>query len=79
MTTMPLRIQIAVFDGFDEIDVFGIIVPGGGWLNRAEAGGWGEVERGALPARLAELAPTLPWLASVCSGGMIVASAGSHG
>ena len=118
MTIMPLRIQIAVFDGFDEIDVFapyemlsgpdvtvelatvgeprtlrsmrgvaiaadsrlescdGIIVPGGGWGNRAEAGAWAEVQRGDLTARLAELAPTLPWLASVCSGGMIVASAG---
>lgn len=115
---MVLRIQIAVFDGFDEIDVFGpfemlsvpgiavelaavdgprsvrsmrgigvtadhalepcdgIVVPGGGWGNRAEAGAWGEVQRRALPARLTELAPTLPWLASVRSGGMILASAG---
>ena len=115
---MVIRIQIAVFDGFDEIDVFGpyemlsmpgisvelatvdgprsvhsmrgigvtadhtlescdgIIVPGGGWGNRAEAGAWGEVSRGTLPLRLTELAPTLPWLASVCSGGMILASAG---
>jgi transcriptional regulator GlxA family with amidase domain len=115
---VALRIRIAVFDGFDEIDVFGpyemlsvpgvevqlatvdrprtvlsmrglpvgadstlepcdgIIVPGGGWGNRAEQGAWGEVTRGELPARLTELAPALPWLASVCSGGMILASAG---
>lgn len=115
---MTLQLQIAVFDGFDEIDVFGpyemlsvpgievelatsepvasirsmrgiviepqatldtcdgIIVPGGGWGNHAEAGAWGEVQRGQLPARLNELAPGLPWLASVCSGGMILASAG---
>ena len=115
---MTLTLQIAVFDGFDEIDVFapyemlsgpdvtvklasvtgpctlrsmrgiaveagsklstcdGIIVPGGGWGNRAEAGAWGEVQRGDLPARLTELSPSLPWLASVCSGGMILASAG---
>lgn len=113
-----LRLQIALFEGFDEIDVFGpyeilstpginlelatvdeprmvrsmrgvsvsadsvletcdgIIVPGGGWGNHAKHGAWGEVARGQLPARLAELAPTLPWLASVCSGGMILASAG---
>ncbi|HEY9291890.1 MAG TPA: DJ-1/PfpI family protein, partial [Microlunatus sp.] len=79
---MPLTIQIAIFDGFDEIDVFGpfeilssagfcvnlaslagsgmvtsmrgisvavghrlapcdgVIVPGGGWLNRAASGAW---------------------------------------
>ncbi|HEY0238833.1 MAG TPA: DJ-1/PfpI family protein [Friedmanniella sp.] len=115
---MPLHLQIALFDGFDEIDVFGpyeilsipevrlelatvdgprtvrsmrgidvradsrlepcdgVIVPGGGWGDRADAGAWGEVERGVLPARLVELAPSLPWLASVCSGGMILASAG---
>jgi transcriptional regulator GlxA family with amidase domain len=115
---MSLRLQIAIFDGFDEIDVFGpyemlsvpgvelelatldgprvvrsmrgirvgadsvldtcdgIIVPGGGWGNHAEQGAWGEVARGQLPKRLAELAPALPWLASVCSGGMILASAG---
>lgn len=115
---MSLHLQIALFDGFDEIDVFGpyemlstprirlelatldeprtvrsmrgtavgadsvldacdgIIVPGGGWGNRAEHGAWAEVARGQLTARLAQLAPTLPWLASVCSGGMILASAG---
>lgn len=118
MRPMSLRLQIAVFDGFDEIDVFGpyemlsvpgivvqlatveptasirsmrgiviepqatldtcdgIIVPGGGWGNHADAGAWGEVQRRDLPNRLTELAPDLPWLASVCSGGMILASAG---
>jgi len=117
-TTVTLHMQIAVFNGFDEIDVFGpyemlsvpgievelatvepttairsmrgiviepratltpcdgIIVPGGGWGNHADAGTWGEVQRGDLPNRLIELAPSLPWLASVCSGGMILASAG---
>lgn len=107
-----------VFDGFDEIDVFGpfevlsaaglsvglvtvgppgvvtsmrgvrvevsarlaavdgVIVPGGGWLNRAPRGAWAEVQRGDLPTRLVELASQLPWLASVCSGGMVLAHAG---
>jgi hypothetical protein len=89
---MGSRISIVVFDGFDEIDVFGpfemlagaglsvglttagrpglvrsmrgvqvevtapldavdgVIVPGGGWLNRAPSGVWAEVQRGdALP------------------------------
>ena len=117
---MAKKISIVVFDGFDEIDVFGpfevlagagagiavglvtagspglvtsmrgvkvevtepleavdgVVVPGGGWLNRAPSGVWGEVQRGGLPARLAELAPQLPWLASVCSGGMVLAHAG---
>lgn len=115
---MAKKISIVVFDGFDEIDVFGpfevlagagiavglvtagsrglvtsmrgvkvevtepleaadgVVVPGGGWLNRAPRGVWGEVQRGGLPARLVEVAPELPWLASVCSGGMVLAHAG---
>lgn len=110
-------ITVTVFDGFDEIDVFGpfeilsaagyevrlatleaetvtslrgvvistpfrieasrgVIVPGGGWLNRAPAGAWAEVARGALTERLVEIAPDSDWLASVCSGGMVLAHAG---
>lgn len=116
-----MKVQIAVFDGFDEIDVFGtfeplavagvdvelarpgssgqvrsargvrvevdtvlgdesdvdgIVVPGGGWLNRAAEGAWAEVQRGELPARLVELRARVPWLASVCAGGMVLAHAG---
>jgi transcriptional regulator GlxA family with amidase domain len=115
---MSPALQIVVFDGFDEIDVFGpceilssagftvrltslagsgmitsmrgipikvdqqlstcdgLIVPGGGWLNRASSGGWAEVQRGDLPQRLVELSHEVDWMASVCSGGMILASAG---
>ncbi|WP_375425039.1 DJ-1/PfpI family protein [uncultured Friedmanniella sp.] len=114
---MTSTIAIIVFDGFDEIDVFGpfeilssagfdvhlaalspgrvtsmrgvelsvprpleggdgLVVPGGGWLNRAPAGAWGEAQRGELPHRLVELAPSVRWLASVCSGGMLLATAG---
>lgn len=117
-----MRVQIAVFDGFDEIDVFGpfealaageaavelasvhgsgtvtsqrgvslnvdralldgaslpdgVIVPGGGWLNRAERGAWAEVRDGTLGRRLGASRPYLSWIASVCSGGMILAHAG---
>lgn len=117
-----MRVQIAVFDGFDEIDVFGpfealaaggvdvelaavhgagtirsqrgvrlevdrvllkelplpdgVVVPGGGWLNRAERGAWAEVQAGVLPRVLREAHGKVSWLASVCSGGMILAHAG---
>lgn len=118
-----MRVQIALFHGFDEIDVFGpfealaaggaevelaavhgagivrsqrgvslnvdstfldpttphpdgVIVPGGGWLNRAECGAWAEVEAGTLPRALAAASGELSWIASVCSGGMILAHAG---
>ncbi|MBB5779644.1 DJ-1/PfpI family protein [Nonomuraea jabiensis] len=113
-----MRIEIVVFDGFDELDVFGpfevlsmagltvelvaaerpgpvtsmrsvrlevptvlgradgVIVPGGGWLNRAPAGAWAETRRGVLPSRLAAVAPSTRWMASVCTGGLLLAAAG---
>jgi transcriptional regulator GlxA family with amidase domain len=53
-----------------------VVVPGGGWNDRAEQGAWSEAESGELPRRLAELAGAGALLASVCTGGMILASAG---
>lgn len=53
-----------------------VFVPGGGWLNRAERGAWAEARRGVLPARLAEVAPRLDWIGSVCTGAMLLAEAG---
>lgn len=64
----------AALGGPDPID--GLIVPGGGWLNRAEHGAWAEVQNGHLTHAIADLSARTPWLASVCSGGMILASAG---
>ena len=113
-----MRIEVILFDGFDELDVFGpfeilaqagfdvelvaarepgpvrsmhgvrlevprvlgrpegVIVPGGGWLNRAAEGSWAQAQRGDLPARLAEAAGSARWMASVCTGGMLLAAAG---
>ncbi len=118
-----MRIEIVIFDGYDELDAFGpfevlavaagqgapfkvalvglveagqvrgihgsrvlvdaglgnpdaVIVPGGGWLNRAQTGAFAEAERGVLPARLAALAPDVRWTASVCTGAMLLAAAG---
>lgn len=112
------RIEIVIFDGFDEVDVFGpfdvlssagyavelvaveaagtvtslrgvrvqvdttlgtphgVVVPGGGWLNRAPVGSWAEAQRGVLPQRLREIAPATTWIASVCTGSLLLASAG---
>jgi transcriptional regulator GlxA family with amidase domain len=113
-----MRIEIVVFDGFDEIDAFGpfevlagagfdvalvgvekpgvvvsqrgvrldvaaalgtpdgVVVPGGGWLNRAPEGSWAQAQRGTLAAKLVLAAASARWLASVCTGGMLLASAG---
>jgi transcriptional regulator GlxA family with amidase domain len=113
-----MRIEIVLFDGFDEIDVFGpfevlssagfrvdlvavehpgvvvsmrgvslnvsavlgepdgVVVPGGGWLDRATEGSWAQAQRGTLLNRLVEIAPNTQWLASVCTGSMLLATAG---
>lgn len=53
-----------------------VLVPGGGWENRAEAGTWGEAERGVLPAALGRLHDFGAVVAGVCTGGMLLAEAG---
>jgi transcriptional regulator GlxA family with amidase domain len=118
-----MRIEIVVFDGFDEVDAVApfevfrnaaqahpewdvalvgvrgggevvashgmrlsvdaglgrpdaIVVPGGGWNDRSPQGTWQQVQDGYLPERLRELAPGCAWVASVCTGAMVLAGAG---
>ena len=52
-----------------------VIVPGGGWNIRSAQGDWAEAQRGAIPARLAELHHAGTIIAAVCTGGMLLASA----
>ena len=113
------RIDIVVFDGFDEMDAVGpyevfrnarfdaalvtldgaatvtashgmmiaphralsdrpdaVLVPGGGWMDGSPQGVRGEIESGALPARLRELARAGVTMMSVCTGAMLLAAAG---
>ena len=122
----PVRIEIVVFDGFDELDALGpfevlknaaaagadfsvslaswsektevvgahglrlaaevgisagtppdlVIVPGGGWIGRSPIGARAEVERGVIPSRLAELHRAGTTIATVCTGGMLLAATG---
>jgi transcriptional regulator GlxA family with amidase domain len=53
-----------------------LFVPGGGWLDRAEKGAWAEARRGVMTARIAELAPQVRFISSVCTGSMLLAEAG---
>jgi transcriptional regulator GlxA family with amidase domain len=114
-----VRIDVLLFDGFDELDAIGpyevlrnafaevtltsasgpeaitaahgtvlqtvrppaadsdwLIVPGGGWNDRATNGTWAEVQQGDLPEliRSAHLGGTQ--IASVCTGAMLLAAAG---
>lgn len=59
-----------------EPDIDLLVVPGGGWGDRAETGAWAEAERGDLPKAIADLYETGVMVASVCTGGMLLAAAG---
>lgn len=53
-----------------------VVVPGGGWGNRADEGAWGEAERGTIPGAVRDLHEAGAMVASVCTGGMLLARAG---
>lgn len=124
-----MRIQIVIFDGFDELDAIApyevlhaaaelgadlhvelvtlddraeitashgislrphgrlalndpadiVVIPGGGWNNRAAAGAWAESERGDLPKALTKLQHAGVTLAGVCTGGALLNAAGIIG
>ena len=53
-----------------------VIVPGGGWNDRAEQGAWGEAQRNELPKTVARLHEAGATIASVCTGAMLLSAAG---
>ena len=53
-----------------------VVVPGGGWNDRASQGAWIEVQRGDLTRVLGELHDAGTAIATVCTGGMVAAAAG---
>jgi len=69
-----LRVQAQGQLGVTRPDI--VVVPGGGWITRSSAGAWAEAQRGALPAKLAQLHREGVVMASVCTGAMVLAAAG---
>lgn len=53
-----------------------LLVPGGGWNDRAPAGAHAEARAGAIPAAVAAAHGAGATVAAVCTGGMLVAEAG---
>jgi transcriptional regulator GlxA family with amidase domain len=53
-----------------------VVVPGGGWNDRAERGAWAEAERGELPELVRRARAAGATIASVCTGAGILAAAG---
>ncbi len=56
-----------------------VVVPGGGWVARADNGAWAEVNRGHWLALLAEAAASGSVMAGVCTGALLLAHAGVIG
>lgn len=54
-----------------------LVVPGGGWNDRAPCGSYAEARRGALPAAIAAARRRGATLAGVCTGGMLLQAAGA--
>jgi transcriptional regulator GlxA family with amidase domain len=52
-----------------------LVVPGGGWIDGSAAGARAEMNRGAIPQKLAELHAAGVTLAAVCTGAMLLAAA----
>jgi transcriptional regulator GlxA family with amidase domain len=53
-----------------------VMVPGGSWNSRGERGAWAEAQRGEVPAQLAAAQQRGARIASVCTGAMLLATAG---
>jgi transcriptional regulator GlxA family with amidase domain len=53
-----------------------LVVPGGGWNARKPRGARAEAERGEVPAEVKRLHGAGTTLAGVCTGGMLIATAG---
>jgi transcriptional regulator GlxA family with amidase domain len=60
--------------GEDAYDL--LVIPGGGWNDRAPAGAYAEARRGELPAEIRRRHEQGAVVAAVCTGAMLVSAAG---
>jgi transcriptional regulator GlxA family with amidase domain len=58
----------------ERVDV--LVVPGGGWADRAPRGAWAEAARGEVPRAIAARHAAGTTVASVCTGALLLAAAG---
>lgn len=68
-----LRINVSTkLDGSADI----VLIPGGGWAARATRGAWAEAQSGMIPDALTRIYNEGKTLAAVCTGAMLLATAG---
>ncbi|MEO3750938.1 DJ-1/PfpI family protein [Streptomyces sp. B6B3] len=68
--------EVRVDHGWDAERADLVVVPGGGYTRRDGPGIWAEIDRGELPAALADAPRRGLTIASVCTGAIVLAAAG---
>jgi transcriptional regulator GlxA family with amidase domain len=87
-----IEVRLETLNGADEVTASGglrvrpdgklerrpdmVLIPGGGWSNRADQGAWAEGQRGEIPSMLGKLHSEGATVATVCTGAMLAAIAG---
>jgi len=68
--------ELIVNQALSPADADVVIVPGGGYANRAPRGTWAQIQHRTLPKALSDAVRAGLTLASVCSGAMLLSAAG---
>jgi transcriptional regulator GlxA family with amidase domain len=74
LVTAADGLQLHVNDELGTPDA--LFVPGGSWVGGADNGVRREIRRGTLPRRIADLSTEVRWVASVCTGALLLGAAG---
>jgi transcriptional regulator GlxA family with amidase domain len=67
-------LQLNVVDELGTPDAW--FVPGGSWVDGTDTGVPREIRRGTLPRIIADLSTSVQWVASVCTGALLLGEAG---
>jgi transcriptional regulator GlxA family with amidase domain len=67
-------LQLNVVDELGTPDA--LFVPGGSWVDGTDTGVPREIRRGTLPRIIADLSTSVQWVASVCTGALLLGEAG---
>lgn len=74
VVTAAQGMQLVVKDVLGSPDA--LFVPGGSWVDSTDIGVRLEIRRGVIPSVIAEQATSVRWVASVCTGGLLLGEAG---
>ncbi|HEX9834998.1 MAG TPA: DJ-1/PfpI family protein [Mycobacterium sp.] len=74
MVSAANGLQLHVVDELGTPDA--LFVPGGSWVDGTDTGVPREIRRGTLPRIIADLSTSVQWVASVCTGALLLGEAG---